>query len=231
MKTIGLIGGVSWESSIEYYRMVNELVLTELGGVHNAKSVMVTVDFGEISAMMKSNNWEAVRDAMVEAGLQLKAANADFIAICSNTMHKMTEDIEAATQLPLLHIADATAEAILGDNIDKVGLLGTASTMEEDFYKLRLVEKFGLEVLIPEKDDRKFVDDVIFQELVIGELKEESRTGYQRIIEKMQMQGAQAVILGCTEIGHLIKPQDSVIPTYDTAILHAEAIAKFALNQ
>jgi aspartate racemase len=222
---------VSWESSIEYYRMVNELVLTELGGVHNAKSVMVTVDFGEISTMMKSDNWDAVQEAMVNAGLQLKAANADFIAICSNTMHKMTDAIEAATQLPLLHIADATAEAILKDNFQKVGLLGTASTMEEAFYKSRLVEKYGFEVLIPEKDDRKFVDDVIFEELVIGNLKDESRTGYQRIIKEMQMQGAQAVILGCTEIGHLIKSQDSPIPTYDTAILHAKAIAEFALNQ
>ena len=231
LKTIGLIGGVSWESSIEYYRMVNELVLTELGGVHNAKSVMVTVDFGEISAMMKTNHWGAVQDAMVAAGLQLKAANADFIAICSNTMHKMTDAIETATNLPILHIADATAEAILKDKIQKVGLLGTASTMEEDFYKARLVEKYSLDVLIPEADDRQFVDDVIFKELVIGQIKDESRLGYQKIIQKMQMQGAQAVILGCTEIGHLIKPQDSPIPTYDTAILHAKAIAEFALIQ
>lgn len=230
MKTIGLIGGVSWESSIEYYRMINELVLERLGGVHNAKSVMVTVDFGEISAMMKTNDWDGVRAAMVDAGKQLKAAGADCVAICSNTMHKMTSFVEEATGLPFLHIADATAEAILADGINTVGLLGTASTMEQDFYKARLIEKYGLTVLIPEEDERKIVDDVIFEELVVGKIKESSKEAYQAIIKNLKAQGAEAVILGCTEIGHLIKPQDSILPTYDTAILHAHAIAVYALN-
>lgn len=230
MKTIGLIGGVSWESSIEYYRMINEFVLSKLGGVHNAKSVMVTVDFGEISAMMKAEEWQDVEKAMLEAGLQLKAAGAELIAICSNTMHKVTDRMEMETGLPLLHIADATADAVLADGLQTVGLLGTASTMEEPFYRQRLTEKFGLQVLIPSDEDRQFVDDVIFEELVIGKIELDSRKGYQRIIQELQEQGAQAVILGCTEIGHLIKPEDSVLATYDTAILHAEAIARMALD-
>ena len=231
MKTVGLIGGVSWESSIEYYRMINELVLEELGGVHNAKSVMVTVDFGDVSAMMKSDDWDSVRDAMVGAGEQLKAAGSDFIAICSNTMHKMTTYVEEATRLPLLHIADATADAIIADGFSTIGLLGTASTMEQDFYKTRLIEKHGLNVLIPNEEERKIVDDIIFDELVIGQIKDDSRIAYQKIIENLQTKGAEAVILGCTEIGHLIKSEDSVLPTFDTAILHAHAIAKYALTK
>lgn len=230
MKTIGLIGGVSWESSIEYYRMLNEAILEELGGVHNAKSVMVTVDFGEISAMMKSNDWDAVREAMVSAGKQLQAANVDFIAICSNTMHRMAADIEEATNLPVLHIADATAMEILLNNIYTVGLLGTASTMEQDFYKKRLTEKYDLNILIPNQQQRKIIDDVIFKELVIGEIKDSSRDSYKRIIYDLFQQGAQGIILGCTEIGHLIKPEDSPIPVYDTAVLHAKAIVKYALT-
>lgn len=175
MKTIGMIGGMSWESSIEYYRIVNEAVKEKLGGLHSAKSLMVSVDFAEIEALQHAGDWEAATQAMIEVAQQVEAGGADFVIICTNTMHKMADDVEAAIGIPLLHIADATAEAIKAQGLKKIGLLGTNFTMEEDFYRGRLVKKHGLDVIIPEADDREIVHRIIYDELVLGEIKSESR--------------------------------------------------------
>ncbi len=230
MKTIGLIGGMSWESSIEYYRLINEQVRDRLGGNHSAKSVMVSVDFAEIEELQHQGRWAEAADLLAAAARNLELAGADFVVLCTNTMHKVAEEIQNAIHIPFLHIADATAQPILSSGLRNVGLLGTRFTMEESFYKERLKEKFGLNVLIPGEGDREFVHHVIYNELVKGVIKETSRAEFLKIISKLVENGAQGVILGCTEIGLLVKAEDCSVPVFDTTQLHAKAAVDYALN-
>ena len=230
MKTIGMIGGMSWESSIEYYRIISEKVKEKLGGLHSAKSMMYSVDFAEIEALQHTGRWDEATQAMIEAARHVEAGGADFLIICTNTMHKMADEVEAAIGIPLLHIADATAETIKSQGLTKIGLLGTKFTMEEDFYRGRLVEKHGLDVLIPATEDREIVHRVIYDELVLGEIKPESREAYKKIIEKLIAAGAQGIILGCTEIGLLVKAKDSRVPLFDTTYIHAVSAVEMALE-
>lgn len=230
MKTIGLIGGMSWESSIEYYRIINEAAHAVLGGLHNALSVMYTIDFHELEILQHENRWEEAHAMMVDAARHLENAGADFIVICANTMHKSAPAIQATIKLPLLHIADATARVVKADGIRKIGLLGTRYTMEQDFYTKRLVDGFSLEVILPEKSDRDEIHRVIFEELVIGKILPESKQAYLDIIQKLGDQGAEGVILGCTEIGLLVSQQDTLMPLYDTTLIHARAAVEMALG-
>lgn len=230
MKTIGLIGGMSWESSQEYYRIINREVRARLGGTHSAKSLMWSMDFAEIEHLQHQGKWDELTTLMIEAAQNLEKGGADFILICTNTMHKMAADIESATSIPLVHIADPTAEKIKAAGFSTVGLLGTAFTMEQDFYKGRLSSKYGLQVLTPDDADRKTVHDIIYQELVIGKVSDESREKYRAVITRLVDRGAEAVILGCTEIMLLIGPQDSPVPVFDTTRLHAEAAVDWALG-
>ncbi|MCA9885866.1 MAG: aspartate/glutamate racemase family protein [Anaerolineae bacterium] len=230
MKTIGLIGGLSWESSVEYYRIINESVKDKLGGLHSAQCLLFSFDFAEIETLQMAGDWEKATYRMIHAARQLERGGADGLIICSNTMHLMAEDVQNAVDIPLIHIADATAEAIKAKGIHRIALLGTRFTMEQDFYKGRLQEDHQLEVLIPDAEDRAIVHRIIYEELVLGIIKEESRQAYQQVIEKLVKQGAQGVILGCTEIGLLIKPEHSPVPTFDTTELHAIAAVDWALE-
>jgi aspartate racemase len=229
MKTIGLIGGMSWESSIEYYRIINQAVHATLGGVHSAKSLMLSVDFAEIETLQHQNRWDDATRMMVDAAQKLERGGADFIVICTNTMHKMADAVQFAISIPLLHIADATAKAVKARGLNKIGLLGTRFTMEEDFYKARLVQKFGLDVLIPGADDRLVIHRVIYDELVLGKINPASQQTYRRIIASLVQQGAEGIILGCTEISLLVKEGDSPVPLFDTTRLHALAAVAYAL--
>lgn len=229
MKTIGLIGGMSWESSAEYYRIVNETVKQRLGGLHSAQSLMYSVDFADIERLQHEGRWDEAGQAMAQAAQRLERGGADFIVLCTNTMHKLANYIEAAVTIPLLHIADPTAQKIAEAGITRIGLLGTAFTMEQDFYRGRLTEKYGLDVLIPEADERAIVHRIIYEELVLGIVKDESRDAYKRIINHLVERGAQGIILGCTEIMLLIAPQDCPVPSFDTTTLHAVAAADYAL--
>ena len=229
MKTIGLIGGMSWESSLEYYRIVNETVKEKLGGLHSCKCLMYSVDFGVIEALQHQNKWDELTKLMIEAAQNLKHGGADFIVICTNTMHKMAPEIETATGLNILHIADVTGAAISKDQIQKVGLLGTRFTMEGDFYKKRLKDNYDIEVIIPEDTDRQIIHDIIYNELCLGVIKDDSRQKYIDIINKLCANGAEGIILGCTEIPLLIKQSDVLIPVYDTTKIHAESAVDFAL--
>jgi aspartate racemase len=230
MKTIGMIGGMSWESSQEYYRIVNEEVHQRLGGVHSAKTLMLSVDFAEIEELQRLGDWSEATRQMVEAAQALERGGADFVVICTNTMHKMADEVQAAIHIPLLHIADAAARAIQARGLQRIGLLGTRFTMEEAFYKDRLAEKFGLEVLIPPATERELVHRVIYEELVIGKIVPQSKADYLRIIAGLQARGAQGVILGCTEIGSLVQQADCTLPLFDTTLLHALAAVDFALE-
>ncbi len=229
MKTIGMIGGMSWESSLEYYRIINETVKARLGSLHSAKSLMLSFDFEEIEKLQQTENWDEATRMMVQAGQQLERGGADFVIICTNTMHKMAEEVQAAISIPLLHIADATAAAIQARGLNKIGLLGTNFTMEEDFYKGRLAAKFGLEVMVPERPDRQIVHDIIYDELCLGITKADSRAQYRQIMAELAAAGAEGIILGCTEIGLLVKQEDSVVPLFDTTVVHAEAAVAYAL--
>ncbi len=229
MKTIGMIGGMSWESSLEYYRIVNETVKLRLGGLHSAQCLLYSVDFAEIERLQHAARWDEAGQVMAEAAQRLERGGADFIVLCTNTMHKLAPAIEAAVRIPMLHIADPTAEAIRAAGITRIGLLGTAFTMEQDFYRGRLSEKFGLDVLIPEADERAIVHRVIYEELVLGIVKDESRAAYRRIIDHLVERGAQGIILGCTEIMLLIAPDDCPVPSFDTTTLHAVAAAEMAI--
>lgn len=229
MKTIGLIGGMSWESSLEYYRIVNETVKEKLGGLHSCKCLMYSVDFGVIEALQHQNKWDELTKLMIEAAQNLKHGGADFIVICTNTMHKMAPEIEHATGLNVLHIADVTGAAISKNQIQKVGLLGTRFTMEGDFYKKRLKDNYDIEVIIPEDADRQIIHDIIYNELCLGIIKDDSRQKYIDIINKLCANGAEGIILGCTEIPLLIKQSDVLIPVYDTTKIHAESAVDFAL--
>ncbi len=230
MQTIGLIGGMSWESTGEYYRIINERVKSCLGGLHSARIVLYSVDFAEVEELQQRGDWQRATTLMVDAGERIKAGGADFIVICTNTMHRMAGEIEKQTALPVLHIADATARAVIGAGITTVGLLGTRYTMEQDFYRGRLETLHGLRVVVPEEDDRGFVHDVIYHELCLGITREDSRNRYLDIIKQLEQQGAAAVILGCTEIGLLIGPEDTDTRLFDTTRIHAEAAADRALS-
>jgi aspartate racemase len=226
---IGLIGGMSWESSAEYYRIINREVRNRLGGVHSARSLMWSVDFGEIEHLQHRGDWDELTRRMIDAAIRLERGGAGFVVLCTNTMHRMADDIAAAIGIPLLHIADPTAEKIKAAGFRRVGLLGTAFTMEQDFYKGRLAKVFGLEVLVPDAGDRRVVHDIIYKELVAGEVRPESRTAYREIMARLVERGAQAIILGCTEIMLLVSEADSAVPLFDTTTLHALAAVDRAL--
>ncbi len=231
MKTIGLLGGMSWESSIEYYRISNELVREKLGGLHSAKSLMVSLDFAEVEELQAAGDWEAATRMMVSAARQLEVGGADFVVICTNTMHLMAQDVEEAIGISLLHIADATAVKIKESGLDTVGLLGTQFTMEKEFYRVRLAEKHGLQVLIPDRAQREDVHRTIYDELVVGEIRDDSREIYLDVIRQLGERGAEGIILGCTEIGLLVKQEDLALPVFDTAEIHARIAVEVALGE
>jgi aspartate racemase len=230
MKTIGLIGGMSWESSLEYYRIINERVKARLGGFHSAKSVLYSVDFAEIETLQQQGKWPEAAQILSRAAKSLEAAGADFLVLCTNTMHKVAAEIESAVRIPLLHIADATARDVSSRGLKKIGLLGTRFTMEEGFYKGRLTQKYGLEVFVPGPSDREVIHRVIYEELVFGRIDPSSRQQFVQIIDRLAGGGSEGVILGCTEIGLLVKDGDSPLPLFDTTRIHAEAAADLALE-
>ncbi|MGV8894160.1 MAG: aspartate/glutamate racemase family protein [Burkholderiaceae bacterium] len=230
MKIIGLIGGMSWESTVPYYRQVNELIKERLGGLHSAKVIIYSVDFHEIERLQHSGDWEAAGALLADAARVLELAGANFLVLCTNTMHKVAPAIEAAVRIPLLHIADPTAEAIKNAGLSNVGLLGTRFTMEQEFYKDRLRDRHGLKVLVPNPQDREIIHRIIYEELCLGQVVDESRAEYCRIMADLVSQGAQAIILGCTEISLLVGQRDSSAPLFDTTSLHARKAAEWALS-
>ncbi|MBS3818406.1 aspartate/glutamate racemase family protein [bacterium] len=230
MKIIGLIGGMSWKSSLEYYRIINERIKQKLGGLHSAKCVMYSVDFAEIEKLQHAGKWEEATEMMVDAAQRVERAGAEMVVICTNTMHRMASDVEKSVQIPLFHIADATAKRIESKGLNKVGLLGTRFTMEQEFYKGKLENVPNLQVLIPSEKEREYVHEVIFKELCVGMVKEKSKKRFQQIIENLVSQGAQGIILGCTEIPLLVKKEDSSVPLFDTTWIHASQAVDFALN-
>ncbi len=230
VKTIGLIGGMSWESSLEYYRLINEEVKAKLGGLHSAKCILYSVDFEEIERYQAEGDWDSSGKLLGEAALSLEKAGAEMIVICTNTMHKVVGYIEEKVSLPILHIADSTAKQIQESKISTVGLLGTKYTMEQDFYKTR-IESNGIKVLIPNEEDRKVINQVIYEELCLGEIQQSSRDYYKKVIKGLVDDGAEGIILGCTEIGLLVKQEDSEVPLFDTAVIHAVDTVNMALGK
>jgi aspartate racemase len=230
VKTIGLIGGLSWESSAHYYRIINETVRDRLGGLYSAQSLMFTVNFAEIEQYQHAGEWDKAATVMRHAAQSLERGGADFMLICSNTMHRMAAEIEESVDLPLLHIADPTAEQLTAQGVRSVGLLGTAFTMEQPFYQGRLREKYGLDVLTPHEEDRRVVHRIIYEELVQGRVKPESRAAYRRIMRSLADRGAEGIVLGCTEIMLLVGADDSPVPVFDTTTLHAVAAVDWALG-
>ena len=230
MQTIGLLGGMSWESTELYYRWINELVKERLGGLHSAKSLMLTVDFAEIEKLQHENKWDEAAQILIRCAQDLERGGADFIVLCTNTMHKLADQISANINIPFLHIADATAKKIVSANIKRIGLLGTRFTMEHDFYKGRLIDSFGLDVVIPKESDRGIVHRVIYDELVQGKVLASSREEYKRIIKDLIAQGAEGIILGCTEIELLVKDGDSSVPLFPTTLIHAVSAVEEALG-
>lgn len=230
MKTIGLIGGMSWESSAEYYRLINQETKRRLGGHHNAPSVLVTVDFAEVERLQHSDQWDQLGGMLANAARQLERGGADLVVLCTNTMHKLADCITDAVRIPLLHIADATGEAIKKSRQRRVGLLGTKFTMEQPFYADRMRRRFGIETIVPSAADRQLVHDVIYNELCHGVIRQASREAYQAIITGLAREGAESVILGCTEIGLLISQTDSSLGVYDSTAIHARAAVEFALR-
>ena len=229
MKTIGLLGGMSWESTVGYYQAINQGVKASLGGLHSAKVAMVSVDFSEIEKLQHSGDWEGTAKILSQAAINVELAGADFLLICTNTMHKVAPEIEKSIDIPLLHIADATAEVLVKKGIKTVGLLGTAFTMEQYFYKGRLKDNFGLTVIVPNETDRKLVHNVIYKELCLGNSIPASKIEYLRIIESLAEQGAEAVILGCTEIGMLVDQTDTEVTLLDTTYIHAQKAVEWAI--
>ena len=230
MKTIGMIGGMSWESSMVYYRIVNEAVRDTLGGLHSAKSIMYSVEFAEIEALQHHNHWEDAARIMINAAQSLERGGADFVIICTNTMHKLYDAVQQNIQIPMLHIADATAEVIQTHKIRKIALLGTRFTMEEDFYKRRLVGRYGLEIIVPVQADRGIVHTIIYEELCAGIIRPDSKRKYGDIIQRLVAEGAEGIVLGCTEIGLLVKQADSPVTLFDTTEIHARAAVQYALR-
>ncbi|MBN2304917.1 MAG: aspartate/glutamate racemase family protein [Anaerolineae bacterium] len=231
MKTIGLVGGMSWHSSLEYYRIINEEIHATLGGAHSAQCLLYSVDFAPIDALERENRSEEALAPVITAAQSVERGGADFVAICTNTVHRFADKIQAAIRVPLLHIGDATGRAIRAAGLETVGLLGTRFTMEEDFIKGKLASEYGLTVLVPPADDRTFVNRVIYDELCVGRMLAESRAEYAAIMARLVDRGAAAVILGCTEIGLLVGPEDATVPLFDTARIHAKAIAAAALAE
>ncbi|MEU8924051.1 aspartate/glutamate racemase family protein [Kitasatospora sp. NPDC048545] len=229
MKTLGLIGGMSWESTAEYYRLINELTRDRLGGLHSARLVLHSVDFAEIERLQAAGRWEEAGQVLAGAARSLEAAGADLLLICTNTMHKVADQVEAAVSVPLLHLADATADAVRAAGLRRVGLLGTAFTMEQDFYRGRLASG-GLDVLVPDAGARALVHRVIYEELCVGVVREESRAAYREVIGDLVAAGAQGIVLGCTEIELLVRQTDSPVPVFPTARLHAQAAVAAALD-
>ena len=225
-----MLGGMSWESTTSYYRAINEGVKNALGGLHSAKICLVSVDFDEIEKLQTKGEWPATAVILSQAARSVEAGGADFLLICTNTMHKVAPEIERAISIPVLHIADATAERLVADNIKSVGLLGTRFTMEQDFYKGRLTDKYGIDVLVPDADDRGIVHQIIFSELCLGKILDNSRDKYLHIIEALRNKGAEAVILGCTEIALLVQQKHTSVPLYDTTDIHAAQAVKLALS-
>ena len=231
MKTIGLIGGMSWESTIPYYRQINETIRERMGGLHSARVVLYSVDFHEIEQLQRAGDWDSAGAILAEAARSLEAAGAAFLVLCTNTMHKVASHIEAAVNIPLLHIADPTAVEIKRAGYSTVGLLGTRFTMEQAFYRDRLSEHHGLRVVVPETEDREVVHRIIYEELCRGIVKPESRSEYRRVMKSLATQGVQAIILGCTEISLLVDQQDSEVPMFDTTAIHARSAAEEALRR
>ena len=230
MKTIGLIGGMSWESTVPYYRIVNQVVKEHLGGLHSAKVILYSVDFAEIEEMQRSNDWTAAAELLAKAARSLQSAGAEFLVLCTNTMHRIAPEIEAAVEIPLLHIADSTAETVKAANHKTVGLIGTRFTMEQSFYKDRLVNQHDLEVLVPNLDDREVIHRIIYEELCLGRVLPNSRNEYRRIMAALVSAGAEAIILGCTEISLLVGEPDATVPLFDTTYIHAKSAAEAALH-
>ncbi|WP_181952458.1 aspartate/glutamate racemase family protein [Yersinia canariae] len=230
MKVLGLIGGMSWESTIPYYRIINQQVKEQLGGLHSAKIILYSVDFHEIEQLQAKGDWQTAGQLLSDAAISLKRAGADVIVVCTNTMHKVADDIEAASGLPLLHIADATAAQIKHQGIGKIGLLGTRYTMEQDFYRGRLTQKHNIEVVTPDSADREIINRIIYEELCLGIISEKSRQEYRRIMKQLEALGAQGIIFGCTEITLLVNAQDAKVPVFDTTVIHAAAAAQYALQ-
>ena len=230
MKVIGLIGGMSWESTAEYYRIINKTVKERLGGLHSAKILLYSVDFSEIETLQREGRWPEATEFMCDAARRIERGGADCVLICTNTMHKMAPEVQNTVTIPLLHIADATALEIKKRGIKRIGLLGTKYTMEEDFYKVRLVEDYDLDVFIPREDGRTIVNRVIYEELCLGKVVKESRNQFQQIIQDLKTRGVEGVILGCTEISLLINQKDSPLPLFDTTAIHARAAVNFALD-
>jgi aspartate racemase len=231
MKTIGLLGGMSWESTLGYYRAINEGIKKKLGGLHSAKIAMYSVDFEPIEKLQHTGDWKGMAEILSDASLSIQAAGADFLLICTNTMHKVASEVESAIHIPLIHIADATAEILTHEGFKSVGLLGTAFTMEQDFYKGRLTRDHGIRVLIPNEADRRTVHRIIYQELCLGKFHPDSKKEYLRIIDVMAAQGAEAVILGCTEIGMLVQQTDTPVRLLDTTAIHADKAVELAVEQ
>lgn len=230
MKTIGMLGGMSWESTVSYYKAINEGIRDMLGGLHSAKICMYSVDFDQIEKLQHQGDWTETAVILARAAQSIEAGGADFLLICTNTMHKVAPEIEEAISIPVLHIADATAEKLKENNVKRVGLLGTRFTMEEDFYKGRLEDKFNIEVVVPDQDERDIVHNVIYSELCLGKISEQSRQGYLAIIDSLRDKGAEAVILGCTEIALLVQQQHTAVPLYDTTEIHASYAVKQAIQ-
>ncbi len=229
MKTIGLIGGMSWESTVPYYRLINELVKERLGGLHSAKVILLSVDFHEVERLQRAARWDEAGALLADGARALESAGADFLVLCTNTMHKVAPAIEQAVSIPLLHIADATAESILRTGVRTVGLLGTRFTMEQEFYRDRLRGVHGIDVLIPEQKDREVIHQIIYDELVLGKLLPASRDAYRKIIAKLADQGAEGIVLGCTEISLLVSQDDSPVPLFDTTRIHAQSAVERSL--
>lgn len=229
MKTIGMIGGMSWESTVTYYKIVNEVVKKKLGGFHSAKCLLYSVDFHEIEECQAKGEWEKGGEILTEAAYNLEKAGADFIIICTNTMHKVTGQMEKRIHIPILHIAEATAEELIQQKLGRVALLGTKYTMQQDFYKSKLIER-GLEVMIPEPEDMETINHTIYNELCLGIISEKSKKALMRIIEELTAKGAEGIILGCTEIGLLVKQEDTATPLFDTTLIHASKAALFAIE-
>jgi aspartate racemase len=230
MKTLGLIGGMSWESTVPYYQHINQTIKAELGGLHSAKLLLYSVDFAEVEHLQVTGQWDAAGQLLADVASKLEGAGANALVLCTNTMHKVAGAISAAVNIPLLHIADPTAQAIKESGLNKVGLLGTRFTMEQDFYRSRLENDHGLTVLTPPQAGRDQVHQIIYEELCLGEVKDSSRQTYLRVITDLQEQGAQAIILGCTEIAMLVQAQDTALPLFDTTALHARSAALWALS-
>lgn len=229
MQTIGLIGGMSWESTVSYYQLLNREIKLRLGGLHSAKIILVSVDFAEIEQLQHQGKWQQAGEILAKAAQSLESAGADFFLICTNTMHKVAEQVSASVSIPLLHIADATAEILVQQGINTVGLIGTAFTLQEDFYKKRLTERFQIAVIVPSEDEQKLLHNIIYQELCLGTIKDKSRQIYLNSMQELIYRGAQGIILGCTEIGLLVQQQDTSYPLFDTAAIHARCAATKSL--